>query len=242
MIFNVIIPLAGDGKRFKEKGIKTPKPLIKFYNKTLIETSIDSLNIKKANYYFIIKKYEQKKYNLKLINILKKYKPKKIISINKTLNGPVYTLLKVKKINRNYPLIIANCDQYMRWNINDFKNFIKAQNPDGCVLTYKSKNKKNSFVKLKNGLAIKFAEKKPISNQALIGVHYWKRTRDFFNSAKKYVKSINKNNEAYVSETYNYMLKNKKIKIYELDKKKFYLLGTPNDMERQIKNLKNEKK
>ena len=51
MIFNVIIPLAGDGKRFKEKGIKTPKPLIKFYNKTLIETSIDSLNIKKANYY-----------------------------------------------------------------------------------------------------------------------------------------------------------------------------------------------
>ena len=34
------------------------------------------------------------------------------------------------------------------------------------------------------------------------------------------------------------MLKNKKIKIYELDKKKFYLLGTPNDMEKQIKNLK----
>ena len=61
MKINIIIPLAGDGKRFKEKGVLTPKPLIKFFKKTLIEHSIDSLKIKDANYYFIVKKYAEKK-------------------------------------------------------------------------------------------------------------------------------------------------------------------------------------
>lgn len=235
MLFNVIIPLAGDGKRFKEKGIATPKPLIKFLKKTLIETSVDSLKINNANYYFIIKKYKKKNHNSKLINILKKYKPKKIISLNKTLNGPVNTVLKVKKINKNLPLIIANCDQYLKWKIDKFIKFIEVKNPDGCVLTYKSKNKKNSFVKLKKGNAIRFVEKKPISNHALIGVHYWKYTKDFFDSANKYVKSLNKSKEAYVSETYNYMPKNKKIKIFKLNRKDFALLGTPSDLENEKK-------
>lgn len=242
MKFNVIIPLAGEGKRFKEIGIQTPKPLIKFFNKTLIETSVDSLKINKANYHFVIKNYKEKKYNYRLTKILKKYEPKNIIRLNDTLNGPVHTLLKVKKIDKNLPLIIANCDQYMRWNVNDFKKFLKKNDPDGCVLTYKSINKKNSFVKLKKGKAIKFVEKKAISNHALIGVHYWKKTNDFFTSAKKYLKSKNINKEAYVSETYNYMIRNKEIKIYELSKKEFFLLGTPKDLEKHKKALLNEQK
>ena len=239
MIFNIIIPLAGDGMRFKDKGIITPKPLIKFLNKTLIENSIDSLKIKNANYYFIVKNYEEKKFNIKLNKILKKYKPKKIIRLNKTLKGPVHTLLQVKKINRNLPLIVANCDQYLKWDVNDFIKFITNKNPDGCVITYESKNKKNSFVKLKQNIAIKFVEKKAISNHALIGIHYWKYTHDFFKSAKEYVKKLSKNKEAYVSETYNYLVKKKQIKIFKLKKNQFYLLGNPIDLIKAKKLLKN---
>ncbi len=235
MRFNIIIPLAGDGKRFKYKGILTPKPLLKFRNKTLIENSIDSLKIKNANYYFIIKNYKEKKYNIKLKKLLKKYKPKKIIILNKTLNGPVHSLLQVKKIDNKLPLIIANCDQFLNWDVNDFIKFITNKKPDGCVLTYRSKNKKNSFVKTKKNIAIKFLEKKAISNHALIGVHYWKYTYDFFQSARKYVKKVNKKKEAYVSETYNYLVKKKQIIVYELKKNQFCLLGTPDDVEKAKK-------
>ena len=43
---NVIIPMAGEGRRFKEAGFKKPKPLIKVFNKTLIEIAIETLNLK----------------------------------------------------------------------------------------------------------------------------------------------------------------------------------------------------
>ena len=43
---NVIIPMAGEGRRFKEAGFKKPKPLIKVFNKTLIEIAVETLDIK----------------------------------------------------------------------------------------------------------------------------------------------------------------------------------------------------
>ena len=66
MSINVIIPLAGEGSRFKEKNFLKPKPLIKVFRKTLIEISIKSLNIKNANYFFITKNYESEKLNIEL--------------------------------------------------------------------------------------------------------------------------------------------------------------------------------
>ena len=72
MHINVIIPLAGEGRRFKKKDFLKPKPLIKVFKKTLVEISIKSLGFKKANFYFVVKKYQNKKFNKELINILKK--------------------------------------------------------------------------------------------------------------------------------------------------------------------------
>ena len=54
MSINIIIPLAGDGTRFKNKNFSKPKPLIKVFKKTLIEISIRSLNLKNANFFFVI--------------------------------------------------------------------------------------------------------------------------------------------------------------------------------------------
>ena len=213
MSINVIIPLAGEGTRFKNKDFLKPKPLIKVFKKTLIEISIRSLNLKGASFFFIIKKYKNKKFNSELIKILKKYTYRnRIIQINKTTNGPVSTCLKIKKINQNKPLIIANCDQYLDWKPKLFFDFVKKKNADGAVLIYKSRNKKNSFVSLKNNKVFNIVEKKVISNHALIGVHYWQKTRFFFNSSKKLIFDLKKNKnrrEPYISETYKYLLKKK---------------------------------
>ena len=250
MSINVIIPLAGEGTRFKNKDFLKPKPLIKVFKKTLIEISIRSLNLKKANFFFIIKKYKNKKFNSELIKILRKYTSgNKIIQINKTTNGPVSTCLKIKKINQKKPLIIANCDQYLDWKPEFFFDFVKEENADGAVLTYKSRNKKNSFVSLKNNKIFNIVEKKAISNHALIGVHYWKKTSLFFQSSKKLLLDLKKNKnkrEPYISETYKYLLK-KKLTIvpYPLNKKEYFLIGTPVDyanFKKKYKNKKNDKR
>ncbi len=57
---NVLIPMAGAGKRFFEAGYVFPKPLIEVNNKPMIQWVIESLNLK-ANYIFIIQKEHQKK-------------------------------------------------------------------------------------------------------------------------------------------------------------------------------------
>ena len=46
-MINVVIPMAGKGQRFLEKGIKTPKPLIQINSKPFISHVIDNV------YFFI---------------------------------------------------------------------------------------------------------------------------------------------------------------------------------------------
>ena len=250
MYINVIIPLAGEGRRFKKKDFIKPKPLIKVFKKTLIEISIKSLRLKKANFFFVIKKYQNKNFNKELINILKKYTPRnQIIQINKTTSGPVSTCLKIKKIDKNKPLIIANCDQYLNWKPELFFDFIKKENADGAVLTYKSRSKKNSFVALKKKRIIDIVEKKVISNNALIGVHYWRKTGLFFQTAKNLIFELKKKKnkrEPYISETYKYLLKkNLTLVSYSLNKGEYFLIGTPIDyynFKYKYKNNKNDKR
>lgn len=242
---NVIIPLAGSGRRFLDYGIKIPKPLIKINSFPLVEIAILSLQIKSKNFFFVKKEYNDHNYNKQLKNILLKYTNKsRIITTKNVLKGPVYSVLLVKKINKSLPLIILNCDQYLNWRPDKFFKFIKKKKPDGCVLTYKSKNKKNSFAKIdKEGKVSEIREKKVISNLALIGVHYWSKTSLFYKSAKELIK--NKNiKEAFISETYNHLIKNnKRILTYNLNKKDFSLLGTPRDLKKfKVYIKKNEKK
>ena len=244
---NVIIPMAGEGRRFKEAGFKKPKPLIKVLNKTLIEIAIETLGIKNANLYFVVRKYKNKNFNEQLKKILLKYTDiKKIIYLKKKTSGAVETLLKVRKISQNIPLLTANCDQYLDWSPDKFLKLMKKKNYDGGVVTYKSRNKKNSFAKINNNLVVKIAEKKVISNNALIGIHYWKKTNYFFSSAKKLIKEIKSkrlNTEPYVSETYNFLLE-KKMKIASdlLKPKNYFLIGIPKDYNLFKTRFKNDKR
>jgi len=246
MFINVIIPLAGKGSRFK-KNFHEPKPLIKINKKTLIEIAIETLNLKRANFFFVTKKYNNKKYNDELLNILFKYtKKNRIIQLKKDTSGSVSSCLKIKKINKNLPLIIANCDQYLNWQPKLFFKFVKRNKADGAVLTYKSRDKKNSFVVIKKGKIVGVAEKKVISNNALIGIHYWRKTQYFFETGRQLVKDIKqtqKKRESFVSETYKYMLIKKKIILpFSLKKKEFFLIGTPSDYNKFYKFIKNNDK
>ena len=50
-MINIVIPMAGKGQRFLEKGIKTPKPLIQINSKPFISHVVDSVNFEQANFY-----------------------------------------------------------------------------------------------------------------------------------------------------------------------------------------------
>jgi len=231
---NILIPMAGLGTRFKNEGFTLPKPIIEVNGKTLIEHSITSLGIK-GKYIFVTRKYEEPNDNLILSKKLKEFSPDSIeIKLENPTKGAVETCLFAEKIiNNDQPLIITNCDQITDWNSDEFQNFIENSEIDGCVVTYTSSNPKNSFAIVKDGLVEKLVEKNPVSNVALIGLHYWKRGKDFVDSAKILLKNFEENGrpECYISETYNYLIENGlKIKNFHIPVNQYISLGTPYDL------------
>ena len=235
---NVLIPMAGAGKRFFDAGYIFPKPLIEVNNKPMIQLVIESLNLN-ANYIFIIQKEHQIKYNIR--SVLKILKPNcKIIELDHVTEGAACTTLLAKKyINNFHPLIIANSDQYISWNSSKALYDFNSKNLDGAILTFEAIHPKWSYAKCDvDGYVTEVAEKKVISKNATVGVYYWKHGSDYVKSAEKMIKkNIRVNNEFYVCPVYNEFLStNKKVMIHNVDQ--MYGLGTPEDLENYIRNIK----
>ena len=76
-MINIVIPMAGQGSRFKQYGFSKPKPLIPINGKTFIEWSIESVDFKQVdtNFIFVIRE----KHRHMLENHLKKIIPNCII-------------------------------------------------------------------------------------------------------------------------------------------------------------------
>jgi HAD superfamily hydrolase (TIGR01509 family) len=227
---NILIPMAGEGRRFKDAGFIFPKPIIEINSKPMIQWVIESLNIK-AQYIFIVQKKHASKYNLE--SVLKMLEPNcRIIQLDKKTEGAASTtLLAEKYINNSNPLIIANSDQYIEWNSGKtMYNFI-SKKIDGGILIFNSIHPKWSYVEIdKNNIAKKVAEKKVISNNATVGVYYWAKGRDYCNYAKQMIKkNIRVNNEFYVCPVFNEAIEaGKKIFVQKVDK--MWGLGTPEDL------------
>ena len=228
---NILIPMAGHGSRFKEKGYVFPKPLISIKNQPMIQTVVENISIE-ANYHFIILKEHNEKYNIK--NVLKLCTEKSnIIELDHVTEGAACTsLLAEKFIDNDNPLLIANSDQYINWDSSETMYSITSSKVDGAILTFKSTHPKWSYAKVdSDNRVIEVAEKNPISDNATVGIYYWRKGSDYVKYAKNMIKKdIRVNGEFYICPVYNEAIKdNKKIIIKEIDE--MWGLGTPEDLE-----------
>jgi hypothetical protein len=75
------------------------------------------------------------------------------------------------------------------------------------------------------------AEKNPISDNATVGIYYWKKGSDYVNFAEQMIRSEKRvNNEFYVCPVYNEaILADKKIIIEEIES--MWGIGTPEDLD-----------
>ena len=147
-----------------------------------------------------------------------------------------------KFINTSNPLIIANSDQYIKWDsIKSMYNY-NQKKIDGSILTFEAIHPKWSYAKTdNNNFVTEVAEKKVISKNATVGVYYWKKGSDYVNCAETMIKkNIRVNNEFYVCPVYNEAIgEGKKIVIDKVSE--MHGLGTPDDLKNFItkKNLVN---
>lgn len=237
----IIIPMAGMGVRFSDRGYKEPKPLIKINGKRIIEYILESYS-DEDEYVFICNEVHLR--NTDMEKILLQLKPTaKIISIPQHKLGPVYTIKPAYDyIEDESPVIVSYCDNPHIWQYSDFKNFVQEQKLDGCILTHTGfhphtlSNTKMAFLKEKNGMVEEIKEKEsytdnPMSEHASTGTYYFssgKNMKKFFDQALE--ENITYNGEYYVTLVYNLLIK-KGLRVGYYDTDLVTVFGTPDEVE-----------
>jgi len=235
---NVLIPMAGAGSRFQQAGYTFPKPLIDVKGKPMIQVVVDNLNIE-ATYIYVVQKEHRVKYNLDtLLNLIT---PNcKIVEVDGITEGAACTTLLAKEfIDNDSPLVMANSDQFVEWDSNEFMYKMIEQKVDGGILTFTATHPKWSFAKVDEyGYVTEVAEKNPISDIATVGVYYWAKGSDYVKYAEQMIeKNIRTNNEFYTCPTFNEAIADgKKIKTFNIEK--MWGLGTPEDLKYYLENKK----
>lgn len=235
---NVLVPMAGAGSRFAQQGYTFPKPLIEVNGKPMIQVVVENLNIE-AHYIFIVQQEHYEKYNLKyLLNLIAPGCD--IVQVNGVTEGAACSTLLAKEfINNDNPLVMANSDQYVEWNSNECMYAFTADEIDGGILTFEATHPKWSYARVgTDGFVSEVAEKKVISNEATVGVYYWKKGSDYVKYAEQMIeKNIRVNNEFYVCPVFNEAISDsKKIKVKRVEN--MWGIGTPEDLETFLKDHK----
>lgn len=236
---NILIPCAGNGSRFKEQGFLLPKPMIEFRGKPMIQHVVDSLNLD-GRYIFLVQREHCEKFGF--ASVLKKIVPDcLVLTVDKVTEGAACTSLIAKTIiNNKTPLTIANSDQFVIYDSNEFLESFKYQYKnkwlDGNILTFKSTNPKWSFARVTDGLVREVAEKYAISDNATVGVYGWSSGEKYVHCAEKMIsKNIRVNNEFYICPVYNELLQEGgHVRIQEV--KEMWGLGTPEDLKYYLEN------
>ena len=235
-MINIVIPMAGAGSRFANEGYKDPKPLIQIGGLPMIQVVINNLR-PNANhrFIFICQQTHIEAYELK--EKLSIWSPNcEVIGLDGITEGAACTVLAARNfIDNQYPLMIANSDQYVDVDINSYLKTMDEKQLDGLIMTMEASDPKWSFVGFNDqGQVERVVEKEIISDKATVGIYNFKRGSDFVNAADAMIaNNLRVNNEFYVAPTYNQLISNgKTIEIFNIGKEGagMYGLGIPSDL------------
>ena len=228
-MIQIVMPMAGDGQRFKDKGIETLKPLIKINSQYMFEHAIASIGLESTDKLFlVIKQSDQQKYQLQ--TALKSIIPQgKIHLLPAPTQGPLETCFFIKdQLNSLAPLLILDCD--LHFQAADYQRYIRRNNfpasDGGALCHFNSQEPRYSYALAQNKMVIQTAEKKVISNQALIGAYFFCRAKDFIDCAQD---QLNKKAGPYISPLYNQLIA-KKLAIHLFSAEIYKSYGTPEEL------------
>ena len=235
-MLNIVIPMAGLGSRFSKAGYTIPKPLIPVMGSPMIEVVIRNLSPERSHrFIFIVQQAHITRYSLDVK--LKELCPGcQIIPIDYVTEGQACTAMLARTfIDTDEPLMCANCDQFIDFDINSYLTDMDSRELDGLIMTMKSDDSKWSYARTnEQGLVTETAEKKVISSDATVGIFNFLHGSDFVRATQTMIAdNLRVNNEFYICPVYNYLVhEGKRIGIYPIGSEYdgMYGLGTPEDL------------
>ena len=233
---NIVVPMAGRGSRFQQAGFTVPKPLIPIFGRPMTQVVIDNLRpYRRHRFIFIVQREIVLQHGIN--RLLRQWAPGcEIILLDGITEGAACTVLTAKSlIDDDNPMMIANCDQYVDIDINDYLAHMDRSRADGQIMTMWADHPKWSYVRFgRDGAACEVVEKQVVSNEATVGIYNYRRGRDFVVAAEAMMsKNLRVNDEFYVAPVYNEMLAaGSRVCLYNVGREYdgMYGLGTPEDL------------
>ena len=235
----LLIPMAGEGSRFKDAGYSVSKPCIEIDHVPMVVQAVRSLP-KSDLHIFIVRDFHMTN---GVVDTIKRFYPKALFKpISQLTDGQASTCLLAKQeINTETPLMIGACDNGMVWDESKFEAL--KQDADCIVWTFRNNPCVNEhpeqygWVKTEqNGVTISETSiKKPLSHtpkkdHAIVGAFWFAQGHYFVEAAEAMIKDDNRvNNEFYVDTCIEYVVKSgKKVVVFEIEN--YIGWGTPADL------------
>lgn len=239
-MINIVVPMAGRGSRFVKAGYKMPKPLIDVHGKYMIEVVTKNI-MPECEHRFIYLCLQEHLEQFELESYLQQISSGcLIIPVKEVTEGAACTVLLAEEyIDNEDNLMIANSDQYVDIDINEYLN--SGKNYDGFIMTMKADDPKWSYINYdEQNLVKEVREKEVISNEATVGIYNFTRGCDYVKFAHEMIDAGERvNGEFYVAPVYNrYIKSGGKVSFFNVGRedKGMYGLGIPEDLERFLSN------
>src|SRR5258708_24618642 len=134
----IVIPMAGRGSRFAQAGFRTPKPLIPVGGRPMIQWVIDNIRPRRPHRFIFICLAEHLQTYPEVPAELRRLCPGcEIIPVSAVTEGAACTVLLARKfIDSPDPLMIANSDQVVELDVNDYLAALETANAGGLIMTF----------------------------------------------------------------------------------------------------------
>jgi|TARA_B100001964_G_scaffold232953_1_gene289525 dTDP-glucose pyrophosphorylase len=237
-----LIPMSGEGMRFKKYGYRVSKPLIQINSKPMLYHVCNTFP-KPQSWIFVIRSHDNKNNRIRKL-ISNMYRNSQIVELKKLTRGPAETCMYAENlIDMDKPLFISSCDYLTFFDEQKWKKIHADQNIDGAIWTYRLDSitvksfKAFAYCKVdNNNLVQKISEKKVISKNPekdlmLVGSFWFRKAKVFFeNYRESKKKRYMVNNEYYVGNNINLAIE-KKLKFINFNIDQWISLGDPFELQ-----------
>lgn len=231
-----MIPMAGEGNRFRAVGVTTPKPLINVGGLKMFELVLANLVRPEVAKIVLIAREEfaLEEHSRQLSKVLEI--PIHLVSVHETTGGPADSVRRANSLlDQESAVVVANSDQFLAADINGFYSALLSGKVSGSVLVMEDSDPKWSYVESRDGKSVeRIVEKEVISKLATVGIYGFASAQEMFDAFDVMeAEGGQVNGELYVGPAYSYLSRARGPVIYENlgpVGSAMHGLGTPEDL------------
>jgi NDP-sugar pyrophosphorylase family protein len=232
----ILMPMGGLGQRFRKVGVTTPKPLIDVAGMPMFMRALASFDPYPGDKRLIVVVREDNDREHRLGDRVREAHPDaEIVLLREDTRGAVETALAAEDLlDPDAPLVLMDCD--IAFESAEYFEAIRqaaaAGTPEGILLSFRSSDPRYSFAEVdEHGLVVRTAEKRVISENALMGAYFFTAAGTFLEAGEQLMRRqvSAEMPEYFVSLVFNELVESgKRVGLASGD---FYCFGTPEELD-----------